>query len=115
MPSRRPRPSHAALHDAEASLRTLDAYVGVLQARLALARVSRRRAEFEAVTDSDLALLAAQCESATVVVDAILGRVSPELAATAAAVADVTYQREFTQPRPPVAAPLRLVEGDRRA
>jgi hypothetical protein len=103
------------MRDAEASLRTLDAFVGVLQGRLALARLSRRRAEFASVTDGDLALLAIECDRATAAVDAILGRISPELAANAAAIADVEHQRAFTQPRPPAAAYLRVVEGDHGA
>jgi hypothetical protein len=114
-PRRRSRPSRAALHDAEATLRTLDAYVGVLQGRLALARLSRRRAEFEQVTDGDLALLAIHCQKVTDALDAILGRISPELAASAAAVADVEHHRAFTRPRPPAAGHLRVVEGDRGA
>jgi len=103
------------MRDAEASLRTLDAYVGVLQGRLALARLSRRRAEFASVTDGDLALLMIECERATVGVDAILGRISPDLASNAAAIADVEHQRAFTRPRPPAAAHLRLVEADHGA
>jgi hypothetical protein len=103
------------MRDAEASLRTLTAFVGVLQGRLALARVSCRRAEFEHVTDDGLVLLAAQCEQAVAAVDAVLGRISPELASSAAAIADVEHRRAFTQPRPPAAAHLRLVEGDRSA
>ena len=103
------------MSDAEAGLRTLDAYVGVLQGRLALARISRRRAEFEHVMDGDLALLAIECEKATAAVDAILGRISPELAANAAAIADVEHQRAFTRPRPPAATHLRVVESDRIA
>jgi hypothetical protein len=112
---RRPRPSGAAMRDAEAVLRTLDAYVGVLQGRLALARLSRRRAGFASVTDSDLALLTSECERAAAAVDAILGRISPELASNAAAIADVEHQRAFTRPRPPAAAHLRLVEGEHGA
>lgn len=112
---RRLRPSHAAMRDAEAGLRALEAYVGVLQGRLALARLSRRRAEFEAVSDGDLALLVIECEQATEAVGAILGRISSELASNAAAIAEVEHQRAFTGPRPPVAAHLRLVEGDQGA
>lgn len=115
MSSQRPRPTHAALHDAEVSLLTLDAYIGVLKGRLALARVSRRRAQFEPITDGDLALLVAQCDGVIAVVDATLGRMAPELAATALAIADAHYQREFTSARPSVAAHLRLVQGDRGA
>jgi hypothetical protein len=103
------------MRDAEASLRTLDAYVGVLQGRLALARVSRRRAELASVTDGDLALLTIECEKATAGVNAILGRISPGLASSAAAIADVEHQRTFTRPRPPTAEHLRLVEGDHGA
>lgn len=103
------------MRDAEASLRTLDAFVGVLQGRLALARVSGRRAEFTSIADSDLALLIIECENATESVDAILRRISPKLASSAAAIADVEHQRAFTRPHPPGAAHLRLVEGDHGA
>lgn len=112
---RRSRPSRAALQGAEASLHTLNAYAGILQSRLALARLARRRSEFEQVTDGDLALVAIQCEKLTEALDAILGRISPELAANAAAVADVEHQRAFTRPRPPAAEHLRIVEGDHGA
>jgi hypothetical protein len=103
------------MRDAEASLRTLGAYLAVLQGRLALARVSRRRAEFASVTDGDLALLIIECETATTAVDAILGRISPELASSAAAIAEVENERASTRPRPPAAAHLCLVEGDHSA
>jgi hypothetical protein len=112
---RRSRPSRAAMNDAEADLRTLAAYVGVLQGRLALARVSRRRAALASVTDGDLALLTIQCERATAAVDAVLGRMSPELASNAAAIADAEHRRAFTRPRPPAAAHLQLVEADHSA
>lgn len=112
---RRLRPSRAALHDAEGRLLTLEAFAGVLKSRLALARLSHRRAEFEQITDGDLAVLAIQCERVTDALDAILGRMSPELAANAAAVADVEHQRTLTQPRPPAAGHLRVVESDRGA
>jgi hypothetical protein len=103
------------MRDAEAGLRTLDAYVGVLQGRLALARLSMRRAEFESIADGDLAVVTIECERATAAVDAILGRISPELASNAAAIADVEHQRAFTQPRPPAVAHLRIVKGERGA
>jgi hypothetical protein len=103
------------MREAEASLLTLDAYVRTLQGRLALARVLQRRAEFASVTDGDLTLLAIECEKATEAIDAILGRISPELASSAAAIADVEHQRAFTGPRPPAVAHLQLVEGDRGA
>lgn len=103
------------MRDAEAGLRTLDAYVGVLQGRLALARLSLRRAEFESVTDGDLAVLTIECERATAAVEAILGRISPELASNAAAIADVEHQRAFTRPRPPAAHLRVVVEGDHGA
>jgi len=101
------------MRSAEASLRTLGAYLGVLRGRVALARVSRRRAEFERVSDSDLALLVLECEKASELIDAILRRISPELARSAAAIADVDHQQAFTEPRPPAAAHLRLVDAER--
>lgn len=115
MPTQRRRPTHAALHDAEVSLLTLDAHIGVLRGRLVVARLSGRRTQFEPITDTDLALVVAQCEAAIAVLGATLGRMAPELAATAVAIADANHQREFTNPRPPVAAHLRLVQGDRGA
>jgi len=113
----RSRPSRRKLLDAEASLRTLNAYAGVLQARLALARASGSRKEFEDVSDAELALVAAVCTHATDGIDAVLERVSPALASHAAAVADVTCQREFDLLRPPAASHVRLVaaDGDRPA
>jgi hypothetical protein len=100
---------------AEASLRTLHAYAGVLQGRLALARVTGTRAEFEGITDGDLASIAALCAHAADGIDAILDRMSPELASNAAAIADVSCQREFSHPRPPSTAQFRVVQGDRSA
>jgi len=114
-PRRRSRPSRVALHDTEGRLLTLEAFAGVLQSRLALARLSHRRTEFEHITDGDLAVLAIQCERLTDALDAILRRISPGLAANAAAVADVEHQRTFTRPRPPAAGHLRVVESDRSA
>jgi hypothetical protein len=94
-------------------LRTLDAYAAVLQGRLAHARISRRWRELERVSDGDLALLILGCERATEAVDAVLGRISSDLARNAAAIADVEHERAFTGPRPLAAGHLRLVEGDR--
>jgi len=103
------------LHDTEGSLHTLAAYVGVLQGRLALARLSGKRTEFERVTDGDLAVLAVQCQKVTDALDAILERISPNLAASAASVADIEHQRAFTRPRPPAAPHLRAVDSERGA
>lgn len=107
-------PSHAALHDAEAYLRTLDAYLGVLQGRLALARVSQRHAGLDRVMDGDLAVLVLQCERTTAALAAILTRISPELASSAAAIADVEQRRAYKQQRPRTAH-LQVVKGDRSA
>lgn len=113
----RSRPSRQKLLDAELSIRTLHAYAGILQGRLALARVTATRQEFAHVTDSQLAHAAVACANATEAIDAILDSVAPELASTAAAVADLSCQREFDMPRPPVAGHLRLatVESERPA
>jgi hypothetical protein len=108
----RSRPSRRKLLDAEASLRTLNAYLGVLQARLALARVSGSRKELEGISDSELALVVAVCAHATNGIDAMLERVSPALASHAAAVAELTCQREFDLPPPEAASHVRLVAAD---
>ena len=108
----RPRPSRPIMLDAEANLRTLQAYVVVLQTRLALARLTGSRQEFEAVTDGQLLHVAALCSHATEGIDAILDRVAPELASHAALVAELSCQREFDRPRPPAAAHLRLVAAE---
>jgi hypothetical protein len=117
MPTPRSRPSRRKLLDAEANLRALHAHVGVLQARLALARVTGSRKELEHVSDSELTLVATVCAHATDRMSAVLQRLSPELAAHAAAVAELACQREFEQPCPKPASPVRLVaaDGDRGA
>lgn len=115
MPS---RPSRRNLLDAELSIRTLHAYAGILQGRLALARAAGTRQEFAAVTESQLLRAAVACANATEAIDAILVRVAPELASTAAAVADLTCQREFhLDERPASARRLRLatIESERPA
>lgn len=113
----RSRPSRSVMFDTEAHVRTLNAYLGVLQGRLALARGTGNRHEFAAVTDNQLRQMAALCSHATDGIDAILDRIAPELASNAAAIADVSCQREFDLPRPPAVAHLRLVvvEADRPA
>lgn len=94
----------------------LHAYVGVLQGRLALARATGNRHEFGAISDAQLAQVAAMCSHAANGIDALLERVAPQLASTAAAVADLSCQRELDLPRPPAAGHLRLaVESDRPA
>lgn len=90
-----PRPSRSKLLDAELSIRTLHAYAGILQGRLALARATGTRQEFAAVTESQLLRATVECANATQAIDAILDRLAPELASTAAAVADLACQREF--------------------
>lgn len=96
--------------DAEASLRTLHAYVSILQGRLALARVSGSRHEFDGIADGQLAQVAMLCANATHGIHAMLDRMAPELASTAAAVAEVNCQRELELRASP--AHLRLVPVD---
>jgi glutathione S-transferase len=100
--------------EAETSVRTLHAYAGVFQGRLALARASGRRREFEAVSESALRRAATLCDQATAAIESALASMSPELASHAASVADIICQREFDLP--PGAAPaLHVVAADDRS
>jgi hypothetical protein len=103
--------------DTETSLRTLHAYVGLLQSRLALARATGSRQAFEGVYESQLAQVCVLSVQATDAVDAILDRLAPELASTAAAIADMNSQREFELPRRSAVRHLQLVavQADRPA
>lgn len=102
------RPSPRTLLDAELSIRTLHAYAGLLQGRFALARAAGTRRDFAGVTESQLLCATVACANATEAIDAILDRIAPELASTAAAVADLACQREFDLERPKSTGHLHL-------
>jgi hypothetical protein len=95
--------------DAEASLRTLHAYVDIVQGRLALARATGNRRELAGVSDADLANAAALCASASDGLHAVLDRIDPHFSSMAAAIADLSCQRELALPRPATPRRLRLV------
>lgn len=98
--------------DTELALRGMNAYAGVLQSRLALARLQGTRREFEGVAEGQLRRAAAACVSATDVIDRILESIDPSLASTAAGVADLECRREFNGERPTDARHLHLAVSD---
>lgn len=101
--------------ETEKGVRTLHAYAGVLQGRLALARASGTRREFEGVSEGDLRRAVLLCEQAIGAVDAVLAGLSPELSFQAAQIADVVCQRELHASAESVAPALRLIAADDRS
>lgn len=83
------RPPHALLRSVETDLRTLDAYVGTLTSRLALARAMGTRKEFEQVPHSELARIATLSKALTGAVEGALRTMAPALVAHSAAVAEL--------------------------
>ncbi|HXE46135.1 MAG TPA: hypothetical protein VN635_13195 [Conexibacter sp.] len=98
--------------DAELALRTINAYAGVLEGRLALARLQGTRREFEAVTDGQLRRAATACASATDIMDTILEGIDPAFASMAAGAADLACQRDFGRERPTGGRRLYLAVSD---
>jgi hypothetical protein len=99
--------------EAETSLRTLNAFTDVLVGRLALARAAGTCREFVEVSEVELLGIATRCGGLTDEIALMLDRMAPEIAAGAAAIADIECQRELDRPRSVVASRLHVVDADR--
>jgi hypothetical protein len=111
----RPRPSRQLMVEVESGVRTLHTFAGVLQGRMALARASGSRREFEGVSEGELQRAGALCDQAVAAIGDVLARLSPELAFEAAQIADVICQRELEIPPGATAPALRLIAADDRS